>query len=172
MLLKFEPQQPTLRDALSPKIGIHSIAQDEEHFSEPGIRVKRSHHLATAVFDLPNIPRLPRVKNTFEVPIQKMRIERPHEYLSAAFQSAGVRGNVKQAPRFPDSALPQSLFPMTLTDTTPLAMIEEYERHSGIRLYFDAAEMKITDQKPESAFEKWKKMLGDQWQRHKPSWFP
>lgn len=141
--------------------GIAAVLERGADASASEIRIRHFPRLGRAVFELAAVPRLPVVESLFETPIPYVRIEYPHEYLRTATEAAGVKWRMRSLD------LPDSLFPMELTGTTPAAMLGEYERLAGKRLYFDRAALFLTDEPPPGMFDE----LREWWRRHRPGWW-
>ncbi|MFV1995384.1 MAG: hypothetical protein ACC661_08095, partial [Verrucomicrobiales bacterium] len=144
--------------------GISAVELYRKESEATELQLRRFPRLGRAVFDLESLPRLPEVENLFEVPIPLTRIEYESQFLRSALRAAGVSEQFTQG----HGELPDSMFPLTLTDTTPAAMLAEYERLTGKRLYFDRDALRVTDEAPMGLMEKWKEW----WRRKKPSWLP
>ena len=59
-------------------------------------------------------------------------------------------------------------FPMVLENSSPVAMVEEYERLTGNRIYFRRDDYELTDVRPGGMIENWKNW----WRLNKPGWLP
>ena len=66
------------------------------------------------------------------------------------------------------NTLPDNLFPMVLTNTTPGEILKEFEQLNGKHFFFDSESLQITDKKPPGVLQN----LKDWWKRNKPKWLP
>lgn len=148
---------------LTGNYGISAMEFRGEEAAANEIRIRRYPRLGRAVFELSSVPRLPEVTNLFKVPIPWIRIDYSSQLGRAITDPTGTQH------RFRDyQQLPESLFPMEFSDTTPEELITEYEGLTGQWLYFNEETLELTDERPPGLSERVK----DWWKRHRPSWFP
>lgn len=130
--------------------GVANLNQSGEKATATEIRLRHYPRLGRAVFRVPKLPRLPEVENLFATPIPKIRIAHENEWLAHVVNAAEARQIHSRA----GTPLPDSLFPMEVEDTTPGKLLAEYERRSGVPLYFDDATFELTKQAPPGLIER------------------
>lgn len=163
-LMEFVTNPETNGRMLFGNGGITSVELNGEEADLTQAQIRRFPKLGRVVIDLPKIPRLPEVLNLFETPIPRTEIRYKNALLRAATEPAEFRLSMSSY----NENLPDSLFPMVLTDTTPGEILREYERLTGTHLYLDETNMQVTDKKLPGVLEKLKAW----WKRSKPTWLP
>jgi hypothetical protein len=121
----------------------------------PTLLLRKFPRLGLAVFDLPTVPRLPETKDLFAVPIPAATVGSLDEMLDLAKGAAGVT-----VQRSSGSVLTGSqAFPLTVTDTTPARLLEEWQWQSGLRLHPDpTAKHRLTDRPPPGLWEQMREL--------------
>ena len=113
---------------------------------------------------LDQIPRLPEVDNLFETPIKRTEIQYKHSFISDVSDAVLSRYSITS----PDYEIDASVLPIVFTDTTPIQILEKFEELTGVHTYYDKEEFRLTNQKPETVFEKAWKEVQEFWNK----WFP
>ena len=155
---------------LSPKRktvwGVSGKASLELYLQEKDAKrfqVRRLPRLGRAIFHLPALPRLADSDNLFETPIGFVRIGSQHRFSRVIANATGLRWTS-------NDRIPRGDFPMSYEDTTPIALLEEFERLCGAPHYFDRHDLTLSSKKPPTILER----LLEWWQQSgfKPDWLP
>ena len=128
----------------SGNYGISDVELYGKDHKATAVTLRRFPRLGRAVFELDSLPRLPEVNNLFHVPIPRVRIDYPSDFLRKATRAAEVRTEFRHS----HQRIPRSEFPMTLEDTTPAKILTEYERLTGEKLYYERGTYQLTDEAP------------------------
>lgn len=173
VLFVWPPNEMNLIDFqtdLSPKRktvwGVSGTACLDLYLEEKDVsrfQVRRLPRLGRAVFHLPALPRLVDSENLFETPIDFVRIGSEHRFSRVIANATGLRWTT-------NDRIPRGEFPMNFKDTTPIALLEEFEKLSGGPQYFDRYEMTLSSKKPPNILER----LLEWWRQSgfKPDWLP
>lgn len=130
--------------------GIANLTQTGADSAATSIRLRRFPRLGRAVFRVPKLPRLTEVGNLFAVPIPKTRISSESDWIRLVAGSVGGRAIHSGS----GSAIPDTLFPMEVENTTPAKLLEEYERHLGKPVYFNESTFELGDRPPPGLLER------------------
>ncbi len=126
--------------------------------------IRRYPRLGRAMVHLEKIPRLPEVENLFEAPISRTEIRYEHSFLHTVSDSVLSRQSVSSS----DYEVDESALPLVFTDTTPIEILEKFEELTGEHIYFDKEEFRITNEKPETTFDRTWEKIREMWK----NWFP
>ena len=149
---------------LSGNYGISDIQFHDKKAEIKTGTIRRFPRLGRAVIHLDQIPRLLEVDNLFETPIKRTEIQYKHSFISDVSDAVLSRYSITS----PDYEIDASVLPIVFTDTTPIQILEKFEELTGVHTYYDKEEFRLTNQKPETVFEKAWKEVQEFWNK----WFP
>lgn len=148
-ILRTKPLYEMLNTLERPTVTTGTVIPSSRAKKKPPTRLlmeRRFPYAGRAVFTLNQLPGFPAMKNLFDTPIPSIILKNPYEVTAAMTHSTGIQANFAA----PGLHLPTSAYPIKLANTTPKKIIEECQKRSGVRLYFSAADLALSDTKPES----------------------
>lgn len=162
-LVDFQTDLSPKRKTVWGRSGTVSLELHREEKDARRFQVRRLPRMGRIVFHLPALPRLVDSGNLFETPIDFLRIGNQHRFSRVIANATGLRwtGNDR---------IPGGVYPMGYEDTTPIALLGEFERLCGALHYFDRHDLTLSSSKPPTMLER----LLDWWRQSgfKPDWLP